>query len=246
LLWQLQRHLLSRLAEFWIRAINLYKDINGMSTTKIIKLVSLFAAGLAAMLVGSATALAHCDGLDGPVVKAAQKALEKENVNLVLIWVQKQDEAQIKDAFEKTLAVRKLNAQARELADRYFFETLVRVHRAGEGAPYTGLKPAGRDLGPAVPAADKAIETGDIEPLVKLLSDNVAKGVRERFNEALAKQKFDKNEVAAGREFVRAYVEYIHYVEGIHQKTVSASHGHFSEAGQGEASVHEHAGEERL
>ena len=92
-------------------------------------------------------------------VKAAQKALEMGNVNLVLIWVQKTDGNEIEKAFQKTLAVRKLNRQAKELGDTYFFETLVRIHRAGEGAPYTGLKPAGRDLGPAIPTADKALET---------------------------------------------------------------------------------------
>ena len=96
--------------------------------------------------------------MDGPVVQAARKALETGEVKLVLIWVQKQDEGDIKEAFQKTLTVRKLGAAAKELADRYFFETLVRIHRAGEGAPYTGLKPAGRDLGPAIPAADEAIE----------------------------------------------------------------------------------------
>ena len=183
---------------------------------------------------------AHCDGLDGPVVKAAQKALAETNVNLVLIWVQKDDEAQIKQAFEKTLAVRKLSPGARELADMYFFETLVRIHRAGEGAPYTGLKPAGRDLGPAIPAGDKALETGDIEPLVKLLSEKMEHGVREHFQEALAQKKFDKNHVEAGREFVRAYVEYIHYVEGIQQAASSAAHGHSPEAGEAAAHSHQH------
>ncbi|HZD40652.1 MAG TPA: DUF6448 family protein, partial [Terriglobales bacterium] len=92
-------------------------------------------------------AIAHCDGLDGPVVKAAQNALQTGNVDLVLIWIRPKDEKEIRTAFQKTLAVRQLNPQARELADMYFFETLVRVHRAGEGAPYTGLKPPGRDLG---------------------------------------------------------------------------------------------------
>jgi hypothetical protein len=95
-----------------------------------------------------ARALAHCDGLDGPVVKAAQRALETRNPALVLIWVQEKDEREIQTAFEQTLAVRELSPQAKALADRFFFETLVRVHRAGEGAPFTGLKPAGRDLGP--------------------------------------------------------------------------------------------------
>ena len=98
------------------------------------------------------------------------------NVNLVLIWVPKDNEAEIKRAFEKTVAVRKLNPEARELIDMYFFETLVRIHRAAEGAPYTGLKPAGRDLGPAIPAADKALETGNVDPIVKLLLEKMEHG----------------------------------------------------------------------
>ena len=105
----------------------------------------------------SRVAYAHCDGMDGPVVKAAQRALASADVNPVLIWVQSKDEGEVRDAFAKTIAVRKLNPDAQELADLYFFETVVRIHRAGEGEPYTGLKRAGRDLGPAMPAADKAL-----------------------------------------------------------------------------------------
>jgi len=84
----------------------------------------------------------HCDTMNGPVIIAAKKALETANVNLVLIWVQKGDEAAIKESFQKAMAVRKLNPDARKLADMYFFETLVRIHRAGEGVAYTGLKQA--------------------------------------------------------------------------------------------------------
>lgn len=182
---------------------------------------------------------AHCDGMDGPVVGAAQKALETGNVNLVLIWVQKQDETAISRAFEKTLAVRKLDSGAKELADLYFFETLVRIHRAGEGAPYTGLKPAGRDLGPAILAADHAVETGSIEPVVKLLTDEIRTGVTVQFKEMIVKKNVPPGNIDAGREYVKAYVEFIHYVEGIHQAAGALSvHGHFEE-GQGGAS-HNH------
>ena len=87
----------------------------------------------AALLLASNTSFAHCDGLDGPVVKAARQALDTGNLNLVLIWVQKDDVAEIKNAFQKTLTVRKLSPAAKEMADSYFFETLVRVHRQGEG-----------------------------------------------------------------------------------------------------------------
>lgn len=114
-------------------------------------------------------ASAHCDGMDGPVVKAAQQALAKGDVDFVLIWVRKEDEAEIRRAFERASSVRKPGPEAQELADRYFFETLVRIHRAGEGAPFTGLKPAGRDLGPAIRAADRALQSGDVAPLVDVL-----------------------------------------------------------------------------
>ena len=170
--------------------------------------------------------LAHCDGLDGPVVKAAQKALETGDASPVLIWVQKKDEAEIKKAFQKTLAVRKLNPQARELADMYFFETLVRVHRAGEGEPYTGLKPAGRDLGPAIPTADKALESGNVEPLLKLLTESMQTEVREKFKQALAKKKYRVGDVDAGRAYVEAYVPFVRYVEQIYEAVKSPSGGH--------------------
>jgi len=151
------------------------------------------------------------------------------NVNLVLIWVQKTDEDEIKKAFQKTFAVRKLNPQAKELADTYFFETLVRIHRAGEGAPYTGLKPAGRDLGSAIPAADKALENGKIEPLLKLLTDGMQSGVREQFKQVTAKKKFGRDDVSAGQEYVKSYVEFIHYVERIYEAAKNPAEGHYAE-----------------
>lgn len=180
--------------------------------------------------LGPANVLAHCDGMDGPVVKAAQRALEAGNVNLVLIWVQKKGEAKIKETFQKTLSVRKLNPEAKELADRYFFETLVRVHRAGEGAPYTGLKPAGRDLGPAIPAADKALAEGKAEPLVKLIVDAAKDSIQERFKEVMAKKEFHIGDVDAGREYVEAYVPYVHYVERLYEAASRPAQGHYSES----------------
>jgi hypothetical protein len=79
--------------------------------------------------------------------------------------VQKKDEAQIKEAFLKTLAVRKLNHDAQKLADMYFFETLVRIHRVGEGVEYSGLKPAETEVEPGIAAADKSLESGSDKEL---------------------------------------------------------------------------------
>ncbi len=110
-------------------------------------------------------------------------------------------------------------------ADQFFFETLVRLHRAGEGAPFTGLKPAGRDLGPAIPEGDKALETGDLKPVWKLLSDAAHQGLHQRFEAALRAKSFRPADVEAGRQFVAAYVSYIHYVEGLYGAAKRSAHG---------------------
>ncbi len=158
---------------------------------------------------------AHCDSLDGPVVKAGRAALESGRIGPVLAWVQARDEAEIRRAFDHARAVRRLGPEARSLADRFFFETLVRVHRAGEGAPYTGLRPAGQDPGPAVTGADEALETGSPGEVEKLLVESVRRGLRERFErvKALARPSGD---VAKGRAWVEAYVPYVHWVEGVY------------------------------
>ena len=204
-----------------------------MKKKKILTSFAALVTLLAIVFLGSGEVFAHCDGMDGPVVTAAQKALETGNVNLVLIWVQKKDEAEIKKAFQKTLPVRKLNPEAKELADMYFFETLVRIHRAGEGAPYTGLKPAGRDLGPAIPAADKAIVDGKIEPVIKLLTDKMRDGINEYFKHVMAKKNFKNDDVEAGRKYIEAYVIFIHYVEGLYEAATEAAHGHYPETKEG-------------
>jgi hypothetical protein len=167
---------------------------------------------------------AHCDGMDGPVVKAAHQALARGDINLVLIWIQAGDEPQLRKAFAQTMAVRKLNPEAKELADLYFFETLVRLHRAGEGAPYTGLKPAGRDLGPAIPAADKAVDEGSPGALVKMLTEAAEGGILERLQKVLATMNFKSEDVQAGREHVKAYVEFVHYVEGLYAASRGGGH----------------------
>lgn len=173
----------------------------------------------------SINANAHCDTLDGPVIETAREALSIGDVTPLLNWVKIDDEQLIRTAFQKTQEVRKLGTQARDLADMYFFETLVRIHRAGEGAPYTGLKP-GAAVDPAVALADKALESGSVDKLVNILSDATAKGIRERFHRALKVKKHADESVAAGREFVESYVIFTHYVEGLHSMIKSASEHH--------------------
>ena len=191
----------------------------------------LTGALLALACVVPVQAHAHCDTLDGPVVQAARAALDTNDPTPVLIWVRASDEAAVKHAFEQTRAVRGLGPEAKQLADTYFFETVVRLHRAGEGFPYTGLKPAGGDLGPAIPAADKALEQGSADALRKLLTGTVERGVREHFEAANARKTYDKRNVEAGRQYVAAYVRFVHYVERLYGDAAGGASEHGEEHG---------------
>lgn len=164
-------------------------------------------------------AAAHCDTLDGPVIQDAQKAITAQDVAPVLKWVKPQEEKSVRAAFQKALADRAKNPEA---AEHKFFETLVKIHRAGEGAPFTGLKAAG-DVEPAVAAADQALASSSAAALIKLIADDVAAGIQTRFEHAVTTYKHKDESVAQGREFVEAYVEYTHYVERLHQFATAKS-----------------------
>jgi hypothetical protein len=146
----------------------------------------------------------HCDTMDGPVVTAARKALEAEDVNFALAYVPESGEAEVSSAFEKVLRARKADPAAREVADLYFFETVVRVHRAGEGAPYTGLKPAGLDEGPVIPVAEKAIESGSPDALIQALTDTLRQEVQHRFEHMMHLRDHAPDDVARARKYVEA------------------------------------------
>ena len=187
---------------------------------------------------------AHCDTLDGPVVSAARIALEGGRIEPVLAWVQPGDEAEIRGAFARARAVRAKGKEAGDLAEQWFFETLVRVHRAGEGAPFTGLKPAGTP-DPAVAAADRAISGGDAKPLEKLLVGAVHEGL-EAHLARLKKEKAPAGDVAAGRRWVAAYVPFVHWAEGVHAAAAGAgAHGaeHAGHPGAEPEAHHEPAAE---
>ena len=184
-------------------------------------------------------AQAHCDTLDGPVVKDARLALDAGNPTRVLRWVAPDREGEIREAFTHTLAVRALGSEAQGLADRFFFETLVRVHRAGEGVPYTGLKPAGVEIDPAIAASDAALATGSVDALVKMVAGEAERGIRARFAHAAEALKHADDSVARGRAFVAAHVEFMHYAERLHADATTAV-GHEAHEPASGPPVHSH------
>ena len=145
----------------------------------------------------------HCDSLDGPVVSAAIEALEAENIALILPYVKEEGEEEVRQAFAQAIIARAV-PEAREVADLYFFGTVVRIHRAGEGAPFTGLKPAGLSEGPVIPVAERAIETGSPDELLSVLTVTLHDEVKRRFDDVMALQKDAEGPVPEAREYVEA------------------------------------------
>lgn len=166
-------------------------------------------------LAGPGMIYAHCDTMSGPVIEDGRRALESGSLAPIQKWVRAEDEPELKAALSATLAVRTLNDASRELADGYFFETLVRIHRAGEGAPYEGLKPA-RATPPVIAAADQALVSGSVAGLAEDVSAAVAAAVQKRFDRARELKAHAEESPEAGRRYVAAYVDYVHFIEAVH------------------------------
>lgn len=187
---------------------------------------------LASAWLAPGVLLAHCDTFAGPVLLEAQKAMETGDVTPLLKWVKPDREEVITKAFDEASKNRQTD---QEKADHAFFEILIRIHREGEGAPFTGIKPAGTELPPAIVAADQALETGSSRALTDLLARDLMAKVRARFERALEKKRSAGRSVALGREYVAAYVEYVHFVEGL-SGLLAGEGGHHHEGGEPETS----------
>jgi len=209
-----------------------------MKKSTLVGIMTLGVLLFGVALVGLNKAYAHCDTLNGPVVKDAQMALEKGDIIPVLKWVKKEEDPEIRAAFQSALVERAKGAEAKEKADMKFFETLVRIHRAGEGASFTGLKPAGA-VEPIVAEADKALEIGSVDTLTAEMSEHLTSEVKERFERALEKKKHVNESVDAGREYVEAYIEYVHYVEHVDKVVASKAGHHHEESEESEQESHD-------
>jgi hypothetical protein len=191
-------------------------------------------------LIQPAPAQAHCDAINGPVVTAARAALESGDVKLVLPYVRPEYEAELVAAFQHTLEVRKLGAEAEALADHFFFETAVRLHRTGEGAPYTGLK-AETDHGPALAAAAKALETGSLSEVYTLLDEAIQQGVAQKYEavQIARTEAAQAGAVEAQRERVEAELIFETYIYELYN-AIQGESVHAEGAGE----IHSHSAEE--
>lgn len=183
---------------------------------------SVLMATLLAILF-SVQVFAHCDSYDGPVIRDALKALEKEDVTLVMKWIGEEYEEEIKTLFDKTIGLKKGDAEIYSIVEKYFLETLVRVHREGEGASYDGLKPAG-SVTPFVMMADRSIEDGDIDGMLLRLDHHIRHVIADKYEKVRELSKFKDRSVEEGRAYVVAYVDYTHTLEGIEEVLLHGGH----------------------
>ena len=167
----------------------------------------------------------HCDSLDGPVVVAARHALDVDDVDVVLPFVPVDGEDEVRAAFDLTRKARIQGPEARQVADLYFFDTVVRVHRRGEGAPHTGLKPAGLDVGPVIPLAEAAVETGDAEPLIAFLQRAVREEVQQRLADVQTLAAATGTGVPAARAYTSAMLGLVVWSHRLWRATTQR-HGH--------------------
>jgi len=171
------------------------------------------------------TAGAHCDSYDGPIIPQAQEALETGDVQPLLKWVEPEHEAAIVAAFDRARSVSEESPAAKDLAELWFLETFVRLHREGEGATYTGLKPAGV-MPDFYQHADAALAEGSVDKLADEVGNTIAQEVRDRFAVAHELQASANKSTEDGRKFVKAYVDYFHFIEALHYVLEADHHQH--------------------
>jgi hypothetical protein len=169
--------------------------------------------------------LAHCDSYDGPLIKDAMKAIDKENVEYVYKWIEPEYEDEISRFFNKTVSLKSGDREIYKIVEKHFLETLVRLHREGEGEPFTGLKPAG-SIPPLLIMADESLVSGNVEFLVNEIKIHLDELVNDKFSQAFALSKAKEENPEKGRAYVRTYVEYIHFIEAIHSTFEHSNHGH--------------------
>ena len=191
-----------------------------LRTTFILSLIAILS------LISIQPASAHCDSFDGPALIDAEKALETNNVDLILKWINADMEDEVVPLFHKTYSVKNGDKEIYEIVKKHFYETFVRLHREMEGAPFTGLKPAGTTAHITV-MSDKALESGDFASLLKALNNHVNSQLQEKFDKTEALYKVKDNSVEEGRAYVEAYVDYTHSLEAVHDILSSgAGHSH--------------------
>lgn len=178
--------------------------------------------GFLLLMITTAT-YAHCDSYDGPVIQDAYKALDAEDVSYVFKWISEDQEEEIEILFNKIVKLKDVDVEIYQIVEKHFLETLVRLHRETEGAPFTGLKPAG-SVTPVVQMADRSIENEEMNTLWSHLGRHIEHDIRQKFENVSRWSKVKDHSIEEGRAYVEAYVEYTHTLEAIEHILAHGGH----------------------
>jgi hypothetical protein len=126
-----------------------------------------------------------------------------------------QQEQEIVYLFNKTNSLKSGDKEVYDIVKKHFFETLVRLHRETEGAPYTGLKPAGQTK-KIIQLSDQTIVDNNIDDLLIKLNKHIEKVIREKYKKVAVLSRTKNISIENGREYVSAYVDYTHTLEALH------------------------------
>lgn len=148
-----------------------------------------------------AQARADCD-IAQPVGAAAVDALRTGDLSLVAIWVKQPKEAALRAALQHALAVRRLGTNARTLADGYFCDTVIRLHRES----YPGV----RDR-----VVEQTIASGDLDLVVERVLAKVQLSLRERARDIAARKPSRRGDIDGGRAYVERYTDFVEYVTAL-------------------------------
>lgn len=190
-------------------------DLNYMSKNYLLKSIVVLLIFIVLSITSTQKVLAHCDSYDGPALIDAEKALLTNNVHLIFKWINAEMEDEIVSLFNKTYALKDGDKDVYEIVKKHFFETFIRLHREMEGASFTGLKPAGTTAHITL-MSDKALETGDFNSLLKALNNHLNKQLQEKYDKTKALYRVRDNSVEEGRAYVKAYIDYTHSLEAVH------------------------------
>jgi hypothetical protein len=92
-----------------------------------------------------------------------------------------------------------------------------------DGQVYGKLKPAGSITDPALLAAEAAMAGGNVDRLARYIADQAEQGIRQRFAAAVEARRQAGESVELGRKYIRAYMEFVHYVDRLHRDARSAA-----------------------
>jgi hypothetical protein len=162
-----------------------------------------------------------CNQHDGPVTRAAKRALETGNAQYILIWIQKESENTVKNLLERACCERTTRKDSHQRTTDWFFETVNRLHSAYYGPCNLDISTKSREEKEIILLVERACESGNVEELLTIIPDASAVEMRQCFEDVMKKRDYGGKNSAAGRVYISAVVDFIacvhHLCSGSHR-----------------------------